>query len=139
MCTELSAATSASQTASISAGLFGFGITITPVEEPTPDQFQASTSQLASFNTFSKESAKPFGSGPGPRTYIAALVPGNFDNAETRFGLSKAEIPLGSLNLARAACASSALALASAARAFASAVSFRNWSPWVTMPGYPFC
>lgn len=122
--TELRPATSASQIVSISVPLPGFGNTITPVAAPAPLQFQVATSQSARDSVFWSEAASAFGSGPSPRTYMAAFVPAKFTNAAISFGLSSSSMMRGALYLSNASCAS-------AARAFASAVSFRNCSPWV--------
>jgi hypothetical protein len=126
ICTELRAAERAAQITSTLVPLSDLKRMRTPVAAPAPDQFQDGASQCDCARTFLIETARPFGSGPSPRTYMAALVPANIDKAAIRLSLSDSDIDLGALNLSSAAWASSARAFALAIDALASSPSVES-------------
>ena len=123
MCAERRAATTASQVAPTCSSVPDLKRTTTPIAAPAPDQFQISGSQCAWLSTSRIDAARLFGSGPSPKTYMAAFVPENGNKATTSSSLAASAISRGDLNLSSASCASTAFCAASAARAFASAIS----------------
>lgn len=123
--TELKPVIRASQAGPTCPSVPDFKRTTIPVALPAPDQFHVRGVQFALLSKAEIIPARPFGSGPSPRMYIATFVPENFDKSVTKRGISDGGIVRGVFNLASANCASAARSSAAAARSLAPAIAAR--------------
>lgn len=122
--TELRSPTRVAQVGPTSAIASGFPITMMPTTAPIPLHTYEGASHFACFRMPPSTPARTFGSRASLATYMTAFVPSNFDSAATKRGISVAGIVRTDFIFSNASCASRA-------RAFASAVSFRNFSACV--------